>query len=79
MATCPTCGASSRTDPTFEVTRTLVAKPLGTFSIAGAQMKTVATERLVLTHVGPADKPCGWSVAGHIDGDHFVADQPREG
>jgi len=69
MATCPDCGASSRTDPTFEVTRVLVAKPFGTFSVAGAQTKTVASERMKLSHLS-----CGWSVLGRLEGSDFVAD-----
>jgi len=70
MATCPSCGANSRTDPTFEITEAFVAKPLGTYSLAGVQNKAVVTRTLRLTH------SCGWAVIGHIDGDHFVADAP---
>lgn len=73
MATCPSCGASSRTDPTFAVEPALTARPPGTWSLAGAQVKTSAVSTLRLSHGA-----CGWSVTGRIDGDHFVADHPRQ-
>lgn len=69
MATCPDCGASSRTDPTFVVEPALVAEPPGTYSLAGAQDKVSAVSTLRLRHGG-----CGWYVTGRVDGDHFVAD-----
>lgn len=66
MATCPACGANSRTDPSFTVTDALVAKPLGTWSLAGVGMKTVATSTLRLSH------SCGWSIDGGVrDGDFY--------
>ena len=68
MATCPSCGASSRVDPTFQITEAFAAKPLGSYSVSGIQAKAVVTRSLVLTH------SCGWSVAGHIEDDQFVAD-----
>lgn len=69
MATCPECGARSRDDETaFVVEPVLVAKPLGTYSVAGAQMKASAYERLRLRC------RCGWSILGHIDGDQFVSE-----
>lgn len=72
MATCPSCGTSSRTDPTaMTVTAVLVAKPPGTYSVAGVQTKVSAVERLKLAC------RCGWSVLGRIDGDHFIADNPQ--
>lgn len=70
MATCPQCGAKSREDPdAFVIERVLVAKPLGTFSVSGAQMKVSAHERLQLRC-----QRCGWSILGYLDGDSFVAD-----
>lgn len=68
MATCPNCGASSRTDPTFSVEEVLISKPPGTFSIAGVQTKVVATQTLRLSH------SCGWSILGYIDDESFVGD-----
>jgi hypothetical protein len=77
MATCPDCGASSRTDSTaFEIRKTLVASPIGSFSLAGAQMKVSAREVLVLQCAH-----CGWHVIGHLEVDedgtprNFVADE----
>ena len=71
MATCPSCGANSRTDPTFEIREAFLASPLGTYSLAGAQVKASARKTLRLTHGA-----CGWNVTGHIEGDQFVADVP---
>jgi hypothetical protein len=62
MATCPVCKTSSRQDGTaFSVTRVLIAKPLGTWSVSGTQMKTVASEYKKLSC------RCGWSILGYID------------
>ena len=69
MATCPQCGASSRTDSTFVLERVVLAAPLASFSVAGAQMKVPARIRLRLMHAG-----CGWFVYGSIEGEDFVAD-----
>lgn len=70
MATCPSCHANSRTDPTFTVAEVLVAKPYGSYSLAGFMTKITATATLRLSH------SCGWSVTGHVDGSDFVADEP---
>ena len=71
MATCPECGVSSRQDPTaITVEPVFVAKPIGTFSVAGAQMKVSAYQRLQMSC------RCGWKILGYIDGDHFIADPP---
>lgn len=43
---CPACGAAPGT---LRITRTLVANPTGTYSVAGAQTKVTARERPVLT------------------------------
>lgn len=74
MATCPDCGASSRVDPTaFDVTETLVASPIGEWSLAGVQLKTPATVQQRLTC-----RRCGWFVTGRVDseGSNFIADPP---
>lgn len=71
MATCPRCGASSRTDPTFTITEKITARPIGDWSLAGVQTKFNATTTLVLTH-----EACGWSVEGWLDGNNFVARPP---
>ena len=42
---CPTCGRIG----TLRLGSTLVAKPIGSFSLAGAQMKVSATEMPQLT------------------------------
>lgn len=75
MATCPNCGASSRTDPTFTVALVegLIAKPLGTFSVAGAGLKTVAVQRMRLSHGA-----CGWSIDGWLEGGSFVGVEATE-
>ncbi len=68
MATCPECGLSSRTDPTaVSVERINILKPLGTFSVAGAQMKASAYEAYVLKC------RCGWWVYGQLAEDQFIA------
>lgn len=68
MATCPACGANSRTDPTFHLDEIEVAKPPGTFSLAGHQMKVVITTRTRLSH------SCGWWVIGRVEGEYFEPD-----
>jgi hypothetical protein len=81
---CPSCG----TENSIEVSLVLAAKPLGTWSLAGAQMKTVAehTAMAVCAAAG-----CDFMVSGHLEGadwddqgrftrGHFVASrkQPPE-
>lgn len=63
---CPECGRSDRL--ALEVR--LSAKPLGSYSIAGAQPKVIATEQLAVVCT------CGWFRYGHIteDGQHFQCD-----
>ena len=69
MATCPSCGTSSRTDPhAFTVTEVLHAKPFGTWSLAGAQLKTVAVAMFRLAC------RCGWSIHGYANGESFLGD-----
>jgi hypothetical protein len=73
MARCPDCGVSSREDPgAMVVTDEWRAKPLGTFSVSGSQMKTV----VVVTHRLSCVR-CGWSILGRIVGEEFIAD-PRD-
>jgi hypothetical protein len=50
--TCPDCGVTG----SIELTTRLVAKPIGTFSLAGAQMKVSAVETPVLACTTPG---CG--------------------
>lgn len=70
MATCPECGTSSRVDPTaITVQEVLVAKPLGTFSLAGVTDKRSAYTRLQMSC------RCGWKILGYIEGEYFVADK----
>ncbi len=62
MATCPACGTRSREDhEAITITAFLKAKPIGTWSLAGAQLKTVAYEQLRMSC------RCGWSIEGYID------------
>lgn len=75
---CPDCGATG----SLTLSTALVAKPMGTWSLAGAQLKTSAREVAVL-----ACSACGASRRGHLEdvqvdasgvvtGGHFVADEP---
>lgn len=81
MATCPRCGSQG----TLAVGVQLVAKPIGSFSLAGAQDKVSAVE------VARADcSACGLSVTGRLEnatlgpdgvtftGGHFVADRQQQ-
>lgn len=66
VATCPNCHSSTRTEPEcMSVSKALNAKPLGTFSVAGAQTKTVAIDCLKL------ECRCGWSILGYIHDNVF--------
>lgn len=69
MATCPNCRTSSRTDPdAFSVEEVVQAKPIGSFSLAGAQLKLSGVMRLRLRC------RCGWSILGVLKGDAFEGD-----
>lgn len=70
-APCPVCAAAPGC---LTVTVRLVAKPLGSFSLAGAQVKVSAEECPVL-HCSA----CGLEVVGRFDGDrhHAVFPDPR--
>jgi hypothetical protein len=63
---CPACGAAG----TVTVQPILVGKPLGTYSIAGVQPKTVAEEKVALTC-----SACGLRIIGHLEGTAFDADR----
>ena len=69
MATCPSCGANSRSDPGFVVETVLKTKPWGAYSLDGVQVKVVVTPGLVLRH------SCGWNIEGRIEDGYFVPDQ----
>lgn len=73
---CPKCGKGA-----VSVTRVLASKPLGSYSVAGAQTKVVATERWMASC-----NYCPFSVLGHLEdaevgpdgvftGGHFVAEE----
>jgi hypothetical protein len=57
---CPRCGSTG-----FRVESVLVAKPLGSFSLAGAQMKVSATTAPKITCGLSAEQGCGASAVGH--------------
>jgi hypothetical protein len=70
MATCPQCGASSRTDPTFVVTEEIIGVPVDTEPdrrIGGPVFD--AEVRLRLSH-----ERCGWSILGEIRDGAFYGD-----
>ncbi len=74
MATCPHCGVRGREDPeAFKVYPVLVAKPLGTHSLAGAQMKVSVVSMLRLKC-----RRCGWHIDGRIVEDRFEGDPSTE-
>lgn len=67
MATCPHCGTSSRKDPTAITCEYLLsAKPLGTWSLSGTQLKTVLRGdwRMYCR--------CGWSILGRMEDGSFL-------
>lgn len=66
---CPGCDRYS----TLNLSQAFVAKPPGTYSIAGAQDKILARVRYKLSC-----SACGWSILGDIEGEHFVADPGQQ-
>lgn len=77
-SSCPQCGATDKSG--FSVTAQLIAKSMGTYSLAGAQMKFSALAQAILAC------DCGWFVNGHLEGatvdesgiltgGHFVPDE----
>lgn len=65
---CPVCHVIGRLDITMQ----LVANPIGTYSIAGAQTKVTAQQRPVLDCTA-----CGLHVVGTIEDDHAVFPSPE--
>jgi hypothetical protein len=68
MATCPSCGGSSRDDPSLmsaEPTGGLLTMPIGSRSLPGECVKTAAKEEWILSCT------CGWSVTGYIEDGHL--------
>lgn len=61
---CPECSAPARD---LTLSRVMVARPTGTYSIAGQQDKVVARAGYRLTC-----GQCGWSVTGEIHGGYLV-------
>lgn len=70
---CPECGKTG----TMTLGRKLRANPIGSFSLAGAQMKVSARDVDTIT-CDPDVGGCGWSADGVYDADyhHFITDQP---
>lgn len=77
MSPCPRCSVTGR----ISVRRVLVAKPLGTWSLAGTQDKTVAQDKAVLEC-----DACGFSATGRLEnvtvdnsgtitGGHFISEE----
>jgi hypothetical protein len=64
-APCPNCGMPG----TLSITMKFIARPLGTFSLSGQQMKVAAEERPVL-----GCSNCPYEVVGRLDGRHAVFD-----
>lgn len=59
---CPDCGSVG----TMLLGQELVAKPLGTYSIAGAQTKVVAQTKYTITC-----EECGWKRYGKFEGRYY--------
>jgi hypothetical protein len=74
VATCPTCGRRDRLTLDRTGDTALVARPLGTWSLAGAQLKTSAVSVEVMLLVCDPDRDgCGWTVRGYVSGGDLVA------
>lgn len=68
MAACPRCRRRDRISVDLTGGEVMVARPSGSWSLAGAMAKTSArTEPQVRLACG-----CGWAVTGYIDGQHVV-------
>ena len=65
MKPCPSCGATGG----LSLTPVLVARPAGSYSLAGAQNKTTALEAARLTCAGG-----GWSATGRLEGLQVASD-----
>jgi predicted RNA-binding Zn-ribbon protein involved in translation (DUF1610 family) len=78
MSRCPKCGAQD----TVEIKRGFKARPLGSFSLAGNQLKFSANEVAIATCTS-----CDLHVVGHLETGpdpevneiYFVADEPGAG
>lgn len=77
MATCPNCGRRDAMSLDRTGDTVLVAKPIGSFSLAGAQVKVSALEVEVLLLRCDPDPAfgggCGWSAKVRLDGDQLIA------
>ncbi len=84
MATCPDCGRRDAMTLDRAGHTTLIAQPVGAWSLAGAQAKAAAREVEVLVLACDPDPQhgggCGWTVLGYVDGDSLRAlpDKPEE-
>jgi len=67
---CPVCSATE----TLSLAMELVAKPLGSFSLSGQQMKVSATSRPVLSC-----SECGLRLVGRLDADGRHVTFPASG
>jgi hypothetical protein len=56
----------------MKVEEWLEAKPLGTWSLAGGQLKTVAQFKARLSC------RCGWAILGVLDGDSFLGESSTQ-
>lgn len=68
---CPRCHAGPGT---LQIRSTLQARPIGEFSLAGAQMKVSAVEVPVLTC-----SACDLHIVGRFEDGHAVFTPPEEG
>lgn len=66
---CPDCEATG----TLTINIKLVASPLGSHSLAGAQVKVSARERPVLSCTTSS---CDFELVGEVDGQHAVFPSP---
>lgn len=67
---CPWCTEQGG----LEICLRLKAKPIGSFSLAGAQVKVSATSTPVL-----CCSRCKWELDGKFDGDHVTFPDPHVG
>jgi hypothetical protein len=75
MATCPTCKTRVGVTIQFTGETHLTARPIGTFSLAGAQAKVSARAYPVALIEHPA---CGWSQRCYDRGDSYLYPIPDE-
>ena len=65
MNRCPACGVTGQ----LTLTPVLVARPVGSYSLSGAQNKTTALDAARLTCAG-----CRWSATGRLEGLQVAGD-----